>query len=163
MSTPRRRMPRAARHGGFTLLSVLVAVLIMSAGMFGMVRAMAGATASVTQNQHVSTLAALSNGFWGTVQANSSLLVASGFAGSYSASNLASAPAALQPWLRQATAALPAGSATIATGPDAGSSTVCAVATGCTVTLTLSWSRGAAPGAAGGDTRSQTFYFQFGL
>ena len=159
-----RRAPRAARRRsrGFTLLSVLVAVLILGAGLFGMVRAVVGATATTTQNQHVSALATLSNGFWGVVQSNPALLTAGAFAGTYGASNYTAAPSALQPWLRQATSALPAGEATIATGPDAGSGAACAVATGCTVTLTLRWSRLAAPGA-GGAIRAQTFYFQFGL
>jgi Tfp pilus assembly protein PilV len=160
----RRRAPRTARRHsrGLTLLSVLVAVLIAGAGLFGMVRAVVGATATTTQNQHVSTLATLGNGFWGVVQSNPALLTAGAFAGTYRASNYADAPPALQPWLQQATSSLPAGEATIATGPDAGSAAACAVATGCTVTLTLRWNRLAAP-SAGAATRAQTFYFQFGL
>lgn len=166
--TPRRRprpAPRRAlarRSRGFTLLSVLIAVIILGAGLMGMVRATAGATSSVTQNQNVSTLATLSNAFWGVVQSNPALLTTGGFAGTYNASNLASAAAGIQPWLQQATAALPAAQVAIATGPDAGSGTACAVATGCSVTLTLQWSPTAVQGA-GAATRTQTFYFQFGL
>lgn len=154
--------PPPARSGGLTLPNVLVAVFVLSVGMLGMIRSMLGATASVTQNQNIAALATLSNAFWGVVQSNPAVLTANGFAGVYTAGNYASAPAALRPWLQQATADLPAGRITIAVGPDAGSGATCAVATGCTVTLTVAWNRVATPGVAAA-VRSQTFHYQFGL
>ncbi len=146
---------------GFTLLSVLVAIMIMGIGLLGMVRAMVGVTSASTQNQTVSSIASLSNGFWGTVQANPPLLVASAFSGTFNNANITSAPAELQPWLQQATTQMPAGQITIATGPNTSSGTACAIVSGCTVTLTMSWTQVGAPGAGAASQRSQVFYFAF--
>ena len=152
--------PRGAN--GFTLLSVLVSMLLVGMGLLGMAKAMLGVTSAATQNQNVTAMAGLSNSFYGVVQSDQTLLVDPAFQGTFTASNLTGAPAAMQAWLTQATGALPSGSITIATGPDAGSGAACAVATGCTVTLTMQWSQVAMPGQAGA-TRSQNFYYQFGF
>jgi Tfp pilus assembly protein PilV len=153
-----------AGQRGFTLLSVLVSIVIMAVGLLGMIRAMLAVTSSATQNQTVSAIATLSNGFWGVVQSNPALLVAAGFVGTYTASNYTGAPSVLQPWLKQATDALPAGQVTIATGPDAGSNSACTATSGCSVTMTMQWSQVGAPGANATETnRLQTFYYQFGL
>jgi Tfp pilus assembly protein PilV len=156
------RQVKTGQHG-FTLLSVLVSIVIMAVGLLGMIRAMLAVTSSATQNQTVSSIATLSNGFWGVVQSNPALLVTGGFAGTYTAGNYTAAPAVLQPWLKQATDAMPAGQVTIATGPDAGSNTPCSTS-GCSVTVTMQWSQVGAPGANASETkRLQTFYYQFGL
>lgn len=148
--------------GGFTLLSVLVSILLVSLGLLGMAKAMLGVTSAATQNQNVTSLATLSNSFWGVVQADPNLLVNSAFAGTYTASNIGGAPSALQDWLTQATGALPAGTITLATGPDAGSGAACSLTGGCTVTMSMQWTQVGAPGI-GSATRTQTFYYQFGL
>ena len=59
---------------------------------------------------------------------------------------------------------LPGGSAKIETFADTSTSsgTACAVASGCSVKLTLSWTQVASNGLAA-STRSQVFYYQFGL
>ena len=172
MHCRRRPVPAARRcAAGFTLLSVLVAMVILAFGLLGLARAYVAITAASTQNQNLSALAAQSNAFWGLVQANSLMLTgAPALAGSYTSANIATAPSALQPWLTQllsatSPAALPQATVLIATGPDAASGSACSLATGCSVTLTISWVQGAKPGAAAltDITRSQIFYFQFGL
>ena len=66
---------RAAR--GFTLLSVLVAVVVFAFGLLGLGKAYVAITAAGTQNQNLSALASQSNAFWGVVQANASMLTGS--------------------------------------------------------------------------------------
>jgi len=138
-------------------MSVLVSIVVMGIGLLGMVRAMVGVTSAATQNQTVSSVAALSNSFWSVVQWTSQSTVTSSFPGTYdlTASSFTSAPANLQSWLTQAKAALPSGSATIAVN-----STSCT--TNCALTLTLTWQQVGAPqGAASGaaSTRTQVFYY----
>jgi len=158
-----RNVGGRAASAGFTLLSVLVAMLIMGFGLLGMVRATLAVTTATSQNETLSSMAALSNGFWGVVQANPNLLATSSFANTYTSSNYASAPTMpLQTWLGLVTSTLPGAQVTIATGPDSASNAACAVATGCTVVLTLQWTQVGAPGVAAA-TRTQTFYYQFGL
>ncbi len=170
-----RRGPR--RQLGFTLMSVLIAIFLFGFGLLAILRSLGTATGSATQNQNVGIAATLSNGFWGAVQANPSVLVDAALGGgtpvTFTSSNVTSAPAALQPWLYALTdttvaasgvppAGLPGGSATIQTFADAGSATPCAVVTGCSVKLTISWTQVASNGTAA-STRSQIFYYQFGL
>lgn len=162
----RHRAAKARASAGFTLLSVLVAMIVAGLGLLGMVRVALAVTAAATQNQLVAQLAPLSNAFWGIVQANPTpILTSSTLSGTtFTASNYTTAPSILQPWLLQATQALPNGAVTITTGPDAASGTACSVATGCSVTLTLAWTQVGAPGPNSASvTRSQVFYFQFGL
>ena len=151
------RRGRAQRAAGFTLLSVLVSIFVMGIGLLGMVRAMVGVTSASTQNQTVSSIAALSNSFWSVVQWTPQATVTSTFAGSYdlSASSFSSAPTNLQPWLAQAKTALPSGTATVAVN-----STSCT--TTCAVTLTLTWQQVGAPGTSATNaakTRTQVFYY----
>lgn len=169
-----RRGPR--RQVGFTLMSVLIAIFLFGFGLLAILRSLGTTTGASTQNQNVGIVATLSNGFWGAVQANPSVLVdpalGSGTPVTFTSSNITGAPAALQPWLYSLTdttsgtgvppAGLPGGSATIQTFADAASATPCAVVTGCSVKLTISWTQVASNGAAA-STRSQTFYYQFGL
>ena len=152
---------------GFTLLSVLVAMVVLAFGLLGLARTYLAVTAAASQNQNLSALASQSNAFWGVVQANPGMLTSLG--GTYTSANITSAPTALQPWLAQllttSTSALPQGSVTIATGPDAASGAACSAAAGCSVTMTISWVQGGKPGGAGTAdvSRSQVFYYQFGL
>jgi type IV pilus assembly protein PilV len=157
LSPPTRRArPQAA--SGFTLLSVLVSIFIMSIGLLGMVRTMLGVTSAATQNQTVSSLAQLSNTFWSVVQWTPQPTVTNNFPGTYdltSASAISSAPTNLRPWLTAAQTALPNGQAVIAVN-NAGCTTNCAL------TLTLSWTQVGAPGTSGTSaamTRSQVFYY----
>lgn len=149
-------------QSGITLINVMVALVVGSLGVLSMVRLMSVATGATTQNQIVSSISTLGNGFWGVVQANPTLLSNAGMVGTFTASTASGAPAALQPWLNRTLAALPAGSVTIATGADAASGLACSATTGCTVTLTMSWNQVATPGIAA-STRSQVLNFQFGL
>ena len=173
-ASPRRSRRRQV---GFTLMSVLIAIFLFGFGLLAILRSLGTATGSATQNQNVGIAATLSNGFWGAVQANPGVLVdpalGSGTAVTFTSSNVTSAPTALQPWLYALTdttvapggpppAGLPGGSATIQTFADAANATPCAVVTGCSVKLTISWTQVASNGAAA-STRSQTFYYQFGL
>lgn len=160
----RRRFPalRSRGQGGVTLVSVMVAMVIAALGVLSTVRLLSVATGATTQNQIVSSISTLGNSFWGVIQANPSLLSNGALAGTFTSSSASSAPAALQPWLTQTLAALPSASVTIATGADASSGFSCSAMTGCTVTLTMTWSQVAAPGVAA-RTRSQVFNFQFGL
>ena len=169
---------RRGQHG-FTLITVLVAIFLFGFGLLAILRSTGSITGGATQNQNVASVATLSNGFWGVVQANPNVLVDPAFVGgaavTYTASSVSTAPAALQPWLATLTAApvplssvpptgLPNGSATIQTFNDTSTSsgTACAVASGCSVVLTLSWTQVAGNGLAA-STRSQVFYYQFGL
>ncbi len=175
-------MARPAHRGlrrqlGFTLISVLIALFLFGFGLLAILRSLGATTGASTQNQNLGIAATLSNGFWGAVQANPAVLVdpalGGGGAVTFSAANVSAAPAALQPWLTSLTdttvrvagvppSGLPGGQATIQTFPDVGNGTACAVATGCSVALTISWTQVASNGAAA-TTRSQNFYYQFGL
>lgn len=175
MSLSRRRSPR--RQLGFTLMSVLIAIFLFGFGLLAILRSLGATTGASTQNQNVGIVATLSNGFWGAVQATPTVLVDPALGGgapvTFTSANVSSAPAALQPWLYALTdttvaasgvppAGLPGGSATIQTFADTGSATACAVVTGCAVKLTISWTQVASNGNAA-STRSQVFYYQFGL
>lgn len=154
--------PTDSRQAGFTLMNVLVAALIFGLGVLGMLRSFVGVTSAATQNSNVSVLASLSDGFLAVVQANSALLVNTSFAPkTFNQVNYTTAPAVLQPWLLQATTALPAGQVTIATGPDSASGAACTRYGGCTVTLTIQWTQVGAGGSANLN-RTQTFFYQLG-
>lgn len=155
---------------GFSLINILVAILIFSFGLLGLAGMYSRFTSASTANQNIAQLAPWSNAFWGLVQANPNSTLAS-MAGSYDVSKIASAPVALQPWLRQILdpntsprSAIPGATVVIATGPDAVSGSACAVATGCTVTLTIQWAQNGSVNTDGSSVmRSQTFTYQFGL
>lgn len=154
---------RRSRHSGFTLLTVLVAMVVAGLGLLGVVRAVAGLTASNSQNQMVASLATVSNGFWGVIQTNRSILLDSSLSGTqFTAANYTTGPAALQSWLRQATQALPGAAITVTTGPDSASGSACSIVTGCSATLQISWTMAGTAGLAT-STRTQNFYYQFGL
>jgi type II secretory pathway pseudopilin PulG len=161
----------ARRERGFTLLSVLIAIFLFGFGLLAIMRSLGSVTGSATQNQNVQAVATFSNGFWGVVQANPALVTDAAFPGTFTSSNITSAPAALRPWLTaltytgsgvagtQAGGGLPGGQAKIEVFPDTGTGTACAVASGCSVKLTLTWTQVASTTP----NRSQVFYYQFGL
>ena len=165
-----RRPHHAARHQarGFSLLSVLVSMLLLGFGLLAMGKFYTATTVAGTQNENVSNLAPLGNAFWGVLAANPSLVTS--VAGTYTSANgqIAAAPAALQPWLNQVTAALPNAQVTISTGSDAASGSGCSATTGCTVELDIAWTPvNAGPltptGSGTAATRTQSFYYQIGL
>lgn len=168
-----RPVPRTvAAARGFTLISVLLAMVVSALGILAIVRMMTRVTSTSTQNQALSTMAPVGNSFWAMVQSNPTLLDNASFAGTYTSVNYTSAPAAMQPWLRDALVAdaaatppiarppLPSGtSLSIVTSADANGS-ACSSANGCTVKLTVSWAQDATFGMSS-STRTQTLYFQF--
>lgn len=149
------------------LLSVLMAAAIFAFGLLGFSLAYSKLTNAVTQDQFLRQLAPASNAFWGVVQANPAIMTS--MAGTWTASNYTSAPAALQGWLAQllstAGTALPGGQVVIATGGDAVAGGSCSTTTGCTATVTISWtqSANADAGQTTAITRTQNFSYQFGL
>lgn len=156
--------PSRLRQAGFTLLSVLIAVLLMGIGLLAIARTMVNITAGVTQNQNVASLATLSNQFWGVVQGNRTLLT-TGMAGSYTSTSAAVAYAPLQTWISSVTNGLPSGTVQIQSfAPAAGSGTTCTAGTAgamsCTVVVTITWAQVATTGIAA-STRTQTFYYEF--
>ena len=159
---------RTRRQSGFTLLNVLIAAVLFGLGILGIVRSFVAVTSAATQNENVSTIASLANGFQGVVQANSGLLLAAGFNGtgtSYTSANYTTAPLALQPWLKLVTTpatGLPGAIATVSTGPNSATGAACTQFSGCTVTLQLQWTQVGAPGSASNLSRSQTFTYDFG-
>ena len=168
--SPRPCSAHGARRGqrGFTLITVLIAIFLFGFGLLAVMRSLGSVTGGATQNQNVATTASLSNAFWGVVQANPTLVTNSAFQNTYTTANISSAPSALQPWLYSLTdtgkataTGLPGASAKVETFADAaGIGSTCTVASGCTVKLTLQWSQ---PGSATVTTRTQIFYYQFGL
>ncbi|HEX7689443.1 MAG TPA: hypothetical protein VF453_17160 [Burkholderiaceae bacterium] len=157
---------RAARgQSGFTLLNVLVAALIFGLGMLGVAHSLGSVTAAATQNENVTTLAPLSNTFWSAIQANSAVLTTTGWATTggttYNASTYTAAPAAVQPFLKQVVTLLPSGTAQIETLPDSSSGLACAVSTGCTVRLTISWAQVGSVRSSSSPTRSQMFLYRY--
>jgi Tfp pilus assembly protein PilV len=173
--------PRRGQRG-FTLMTVLIAIFLFGFGLLAILRSIGSITGGATQNQNVATVATLSNGFWGVVQANPKMVVdsalGSGSEVTFTAANISSAPAALQPWLYMVTSTtppagvgggvppvgLPNGQVKIQTSADTSvsSGTACAVDSGCSIKLTLMWTQVGGNGAAA-STRSQVFYYQFGL
>ena len=166
MTRPPRRCAAPRRQGGFMLISVLLAATIFAMGLLGFSLAYARFTSAVTQDQFLRQMAPASNAFWGVVQANPAIMTS--MAGTWTASNYTSAPAALQPWLAQLTTgstALPGASIVIATGGDAVAGGSCSASTGCTSTVSISWTQNAnaSAGQTSAITRTQTFSYQFGL
>ncbi|MCK9688504.1 type IV pilus modification PilV family protein [Scleromatobacter humisilvae] len=158
---------RRARRGqrGFTLITVLIAIFLFGFGLLAILRSLGNVTGGATQNQIVATTATISNGFWGVVQANpsivtSSALLSGGTAVTFTSANITSAPAALQPWLYSLTDTssngLPSGTAKIETWKDPVTGAACS-ASACAITLTLTWA------SSKTTTRTQVFYYQLGL
>ena len=158
----------AGRQQGFSLINVMVAILIFSFGLLGLVGLYSRFTSATSANQNLMQMAPWSNGFWGVVQANPAVLTT--MSGTYAIANITAAPATLQPWLRQvldtgqSRNALPSASVTIATGPDASRGTACSATNGCSVTLTIQWAQNGSVNTDGTSVlRTQTFSYQFGL
>ncbi len=160
LSTP-AHSPRG-RQAGFTLLSVLIAVLIMGIGLLAIARTMVNVTGGVTQNQNVASLATLSNQFWGVVQGNRALLTTLDGYDSSSSSAFTYTP--LSDWVTGVTSGLPSGRVQINTFPASGTGAACATglpgAMTCSVKVTVTWAQVATTGVAA-STRSQIFYYEF--
>jgi Tfp pilus assembly protein PilV len=166
MRRPPPRQAAARQQAGFMLLSVLLAATIFAMGLLGFSLAYARFTSAVAQDQFLRQMAPASNAFWALVQANPAVMTS--MAGTWTAGNYTSAPAALQPWLAQLTSgssALPGASIVIATGGDAVAGGSCSTTAGCTATVSISWTQNAnaSAGQTAAITRTQTFSYQFGL
>lgn len=169
-------MSQRTRQTGISLINVLVAIMIFAFGLLGLAGIYANMTSVVSQNQNISQLAPIGNGFWGIVQANPTTLDAlsalgnTTFGGSGGAA-ISTAPAALRPWLTQIISGsspqnLGAAAVTIQPLPDPAMGTACASATGCQIVLTIAWQQNPPMGTQNQQTavtRSQTFYYAFGI
>ncbi len=155
MKPPSPQAPGAAQ-GGFTLLSVLIAVVILSFGLLVVGKTYLSVLNGSTQNQDISSLAELSNEFWGAAQGTPSVLdtLASGTK-TYSAANMATAPVALQSWLAHLVYVIPDAQATITTAAG------CSSVGGCGVTVVVQWTQYLSEGG-GPVARQQRFDYQFG-
>ena len=155
------KLALAACVSGFAWINFLIAMLVFSLGLMGLASAYARMTTLMTQDQNLLRVSQLANSYWAVVQANPAVVTT---AGTFTSENINDAPAALRPWLTQATSASGGMSdltVTLTTGNDAALNTACAT-TGCSVTLQLGWAQ-AGDDRAASFNRSQTFYFQFGL
>lgn len=158
------RTPRRPRQRGMTLISVLVSLLIFAFGLLSLAGLYARLLSAQTGNEMATSTQVFGNRFWALLQAQPAMLGAIGSSATYTSANVTSAPAVLQPLLRDVFSSqyvnLPGASVTIATGNDA-LGTACNTATPsttiCGVTLSLTWT---APG--GGPARRQVFAFQVG-
>ena len=149
MSTPRTSTPRQT---GLGLISVLVALLIFSFGILGLVSLYATTVPVGTQNRFAMNAAQAGQAFWAVGNANPQAVPNLGFA------HLSDAPSVLAGWVQQLKGSFPPGvdsSATTGPGVDQPSTGTC-TSQSCTVQLTISWSQY-------GLTRSQVFYEQFGF
>ena len=159
-------MKTLASQRGFSLINIMVTVLVFALGLLALSAVYSRLVGAQTQSQNLMRMAPWGNSFWGVVQANPAVLTT--MANTYTSANVSAAPAPLQSWLTQilvtAPLALPNGSVTIQTGPDAASGSSCSTTTGCSVTLTINWAQNANANTSGASiTRSQVFYYQFGL
>lgn len=170
MRTGRRAQPhrgviartRRSAQRGFNLISVMVSMVVASLGLLSLGGTYARLITATTQNQNLSQLAAMGNAYWGIVQANPAVVGSMG--GTYTRTNVASAPVALQGWLASVTGALPGAEVVVAPGPDTATGASCSTA-GCSSVLTIRWLQNAnvTSGTTGSMVRSQTFNYQFGL
>ena len=152
-------------QAGFTLISVMIAMLIFFFGLLGLAGLYARTVPAVTQNQNIEVIASQGNGFWGIVQANPLILAALSANPTYTSANYGAAPVALQNWLQlillpNSYAYLPNGSVQITTGNDP-QGNACST-TSCSVTLSIKWDViGNTQNASA--QRTQTFSYQFGV
>jgi Tfp pilus assembly protein PilV len=170
-------MKRSSRSRGYSLISVLVAVLVFSLGILGLAGMYGRFLGVVSDDQNLATLSQVGNSFWGVLQASPSV-VNSVDGTTYNSGNYTSAPSSLQEWLKsiivtQATA-LPDAHVTLTKGPDAlgtSGSVPCntiidaAGTTKCqSVQVTITWKSVISPLVGGAQsTRSHVFYYQIGL
>ena len=156
------------RQRGLSLISVLVAIVVFGLGMLSIASLYGLAVPAQTANQEAVDTAAFGNRFWALLQSDPAVVgdIGAGTSVNYSAANVATAPAELQPWLdgvfSNAQSLLPDAQVTIATGPGADGNPCSAATpatTTCGVTLTIAWNAG----VAGGAHRSQTYDYQVGF
>lgn len=133
---------------GFSLIEVLVALVILSVGMMGLAKAYLTAVPAVGQDQEVTTAATAALAFWSLTQQQAQQPQA------FTATTAAQAPAYLQSWMQQYSAALSGLRVQLTTGPDV-LGNPCSSST-CALTLSMSWQDH-------GVNRRQTYVYQQGL
>jgi len=166
-------MRRYGRDSGYSMINVLVAVLVFSLGMLGLAALYGRFANIVANNQSVGQLIPMSQSFWGVLQANPSAIDALAAGGTSaqvfnSAATIATAPAVLQPWMTQLINAsspqsLPVASISITVMPDVASGAACSSVSGCAIRLDISWTQALTSTDSVSATRTQSFFYQFGV
>lgn len=161
------RSCHSARQRGMTLISVLVSLLIFAFGLLALAGLYGRLMSAQTGNELTTSTQAFGNRFWALLQAHPDLVQAlrgGGTSVSYAQATIDTAPAGLQPLLRDVFTSpyvsLPGSSVTIAMGNDAlgrACNATTPANTVCGVTLRIDW-----PMPSGGTPRSQSYAFQVG-
>jgi type II secretory pathway pseudopilin PulG len=161
-------MMRSHHQRGMTLISVLAALLIFVFGLLALAGLYGRLMAAQTGNELVTSTQAFGNRFWALLQAQPALVQtlggSNGTTVTYQQSSISTAPAGLQPLLRDIFSNppvnLPGSTVTITLGNDAVGTACTAPAapapTICGVALSIRWT------PPGGTARSQSFSYQVG-
>ena len=151
MTPPRPASLRAPpnRQAGMGMISVLIALIILSFGILGLASMYAKTVPMPAQDRMAQRAAAAGQAFWAVLQANPQAVSSMNF------SSLAAAPNVLSSWVQQLQLSLPPSvNATAQTGNDA-LGNPCTV-NSCSVTLTITWNQL-------GGARKQVFNENFGF
>ena len=150
--SPSRPPPLCAppnRQVGMGMISVLIALIILSFGILGLASMYAKTVPMPAQDRMAQRAAAAGQAFWAVLQANPQAVPGMNFI------SLAAAPSVLSSWVQQVQLSLPPSvNATAKTGNDA-LGNACSP-TSCGVTLTITWNQL-------GGARKQVFNENFGF
>ena len=147
--SPSRPPPLCAppnRQVGMGMISVLIALIILSFGILGLASMYAKTVPMPAQDRMAQRAAAAGQAFWAVLQANPQAFPNVSF------NNLAAAPNVLSSW-KQQLQSLPGVTAQAQTGNPC---TMVGGTVDCSVTLTIQWKQL-------GGTRTQVFNEQFGF
>ena len=136
------------RQAGMGMISVLIALIILSFGILGLASMYAKTVPMPLQDRMAQRAAAAGQAFWATLQADPQAWNSAAF------SNLSSAPSALTSWATQLQNSIPGVNATAVVRNDA-LGNACS-ANSCGVKLTITWNQF-------GGIRQQVFYENFGF